>query len=482
MSARNAAERYVSASTRLQQVESGLTSGGGVRLLESAERGALEPPAFGDVFITDGDYRIDYKGHETRIYEKDENGAWKQNTRIWGDPHVDELSTGKGDDWHFGEDSTFILPDGTKLSLNTQETKPGNGIYFTVGIDIQSGTTRADAGKSFEDEMRSAGVAEDRVEFDAKYADTKGTSGGVFALVGGQWAMLDPVGFRGVEPESWKGYRPEIVKSPVVERVDGGDLRVTFIGHATVLIQIAGLNVLTDPIWAKRASPLSWAGPPRFAPPGLDLDELPPIDAVVVSHNHYDHLSVSTLRELTRRGVPLVLAPLGNKELLDRRGIAGARDLDWWETHRIDDGVSITCVPAQHFSGRGLSDRMATLWGGFVIETPDGVVYYAGDTGVGPHFAQVRERFGPPRLAVLPIGAYRPAWFMQPVHVDPREAAEAHLTLGARTSLAGHYGCFELADEGPTTPVLELDEACTSLGIPRDEFWTLAIGEARDAP
>lgn len=282
--------------------------------------------------------------------------------------------------------------------------------------------------------------------------------------------------------EIWKGYRPEIVKSPVVERVDGGDLRVTFIGHATVLIQIAGLNVLTDPIWAKRASPLSWAGPKRFAPPGLDLDELPPIDAVVVSHNHYDHLSVSTLRELTRRGVPLVLAPLGNKELLDRRGIAGARDLDWWETHRIDDGVSITCVPAQHFSGRGLSDRMATLWGGFVIETPDGVVYYAGDTGVGPHFAQVRERFGPPRLAVLPIGAYRPAWFMQPVHVDPREAAEAHLTLGARTSLAVHYGCFELADEGPTTPVLELDEACTSLGIPRDEFWTLAIGEARDAP
>ncbi|MEL6548398.1 MAG: DUF1521 domain-containing protein, partial [Myxococcota bacterium] len=206
MSARTAAERYVSASTRLQQAESGLTSGGGVRLLDSAERGALEPPAFGDVFITEGDYRIDYKGHETRIYEKDENGAWKQNTRIWGDPHVDELSTGKGDDWHFGEDSTFILPDGTKLSLNTQETKPGNGIYFTVGIDIQSGTTRAYAGKSFEDEMRSAGVAEDRVEFDAKYADTKGTSGGVFALVGGQWAMLDPVGFRDVETESWKGY------------------------------------------------------------------------------------------------------------------------------------------------------------------------------------------------------------------------------------------------------------------------------------
>ena len=284
------------------------------------------------------------------------------------------------------------------------------------------------------------------------------------------------------DAESWNGYKPTPVKSEVVERVLGEDLRVTFVGHATILIQVAGLNILTDPIWAKRASPLGWVGPKRFTQPGIALEDLPPIDAVLISHNHYDHLSLPTLRELTALGVPLVLAPLGNKALLDRHDIAGAVDLDWWESYDAGENVKITCVPAQHFSGRGTSDRMATLWGGFVIEAPGGPIYFAGDTGDGPHFAQVRERFGPQRLAVLPIGAYRPAWFMRPVHVNPREAAEAHQTLGAATSLAVHFGCFELADEGPETPVVELDAACSELGIDRSVFWTLAVGEARSVP
>ena len=284
------------------------------------------------------------------------------------------------------------------------------------------------------------------------------------------------------DAESWDGYEPAIAQNQVQERVLGDELRVTFVGHATTLIQVAGLNILTDPIWSKRASPLGWVGPKRFVPPGIALEDLPPIDAVLISHNHYDHLSLSTLRDLTNLGVPLVLAPLGNKALLDRHDVAGAKDLDWWESCEVTGDVKITCVPAQHFSGRGTSDRMATLWGGFVIEAPGGPIYFAGDTGVGPQFEQVRERFGPPRLAILPIGAYRPAWFMQPVHVNPLEAAEAHQTLGATTSLAVHFGCFELADEGPETPVRELDAACRRLGVDRESFWTLAVGEARGVP
>lgn len=186
--------------------DAALTSGGGVRLLSPEDQTGLHPPPLGEVFVTEGGFRIDYEGHETRIYEPDESGRWQLNTRIWGDPHVDEKGTGDGDDWHFGEDSTFILPDGTKLSLNTKETEPGNGIYFTVGIDIQSGTQRAFAGEGFDGTKRAAGVAEDRVEFDMMHADTKGTSGGVFALIGAQWAKLGAQGFQDVESESWQGY------------------------------------------------------------------------------------------------------------------------------------------------------------------------------------------------------------------------------------------------------------------------------------
>ena len=281
---------------------------------------------------------------------------------------------------------------------------------------------------------------------------------------------------------SWDGFEPTVVESEVRERVLGDELRVTFVGHATVLIQVAGVNILTDPVWSERASPVGWVGPKRFVEPGVALGDLPPIDAVLISHNHYDHLSIPTLQQLTAAGVPLILAPLGNKALLDRHDIAGGMDLDWWQSHDVADGVKITCVPAQHFTGRAGSDRMATLWGGFVIEAPGGPIYFAGDTGDGPQFAQVRGRFGPLRLAILPIGAYRPRWFMEPVHVNPKEATEAHLELEAATSLAIHFGCFELADEGPETPLVELDAACLELGVDRSTFWTLDVGEARGVP
>jgi len=302
-----------------------------------------------------------------------------------------------------------------------------------------------------------------------------------------------PIGDRGLldvlrwrlarDVDAWDDYDPPATVPAVPdERVHGEALRVTFVGHASVLIQTAGLNVLTDPIWSERASPVSWAGPARHAPPGIRFEDLPPIDAVLVSHNHYDHLDVDTLERLAAEHGPAIWVPLGNAALLGEHDVGGGRDLDWWDRVELADGVWLSCVPARHFSGRALTDRGAALWAGFVLETPGGVVYFAGDTGDGPHFEQTRARFGAPRLALLPIGAYLPPWFMSPVHVDPREAAEVHLRLGARTSLAIHFGCFELGDDGPTQPAEELAAARIALGIDPGSFWILAAGEARDVP
>lgn len=278
----------------------------------------------------------------------------------------------------------------------------------------------------------------------------------------------------------WDGFEAETLAPEIVTRVAGDELRVTFIGHASTLIQTAGLNVLTDPVWSRRASPVTFAGPERHAAPGIAFADLPPIDVVLVSHNHYDHLDVDTLALLAAGHAPAIYLPLGNTALLEERGIDGGRDLDWWDSAALANEVTLTAVPAQHFSGRGFFDDDRTLWAGFVLETPGGVIYFAGDTGVGPHFEQVRERFGPPRLALLPIGAYLPAWFMRPVHVSPREAAEAHLTLGARTSLGVHFGCFELADDGPGDPPRELAEARAALGIADEAFRAPVVGGVYD--
>jgi L-ascorbate metabolism protein UlaG (beta-lactamase superfamily) len=239
-------------------------------------------------------------------------------------------------------------------------------------------------------------------------------------------------------------------------RVEGATLRVTFVNHSTFLIQTAGLNILTDPIWSERCSPVPFAGPKRHRPPGLRFEDLPPIDAVLVSHNHYDHMDVATLRAL--RGVR-IYAPLGSAALLARHRVWNALDMEWWDSAHLGDAVSVTCVPSQHFCARGLSDRNATLWGGFVISTPHGHVYFAGDTGWGKHFEQIAERFGPMRLAMLPIGSYLPRWFMKPAHIDPAEAVDAHFVLRAKTSIAIHYGTFALGDDGEQEPLDDLRKA-----------------------
>jgi L-ascorbate metabolism protein UlaG (beta-lactamase superfamily) len=206
----------------------------------------------------------------------------------------------------------------------------------------------------------------------------------------------------------WDAWTDAPPGPPPPQRVGGDALRVTFVNHATTLIQIGGINILTDPIWSFRCSPVTWTGPKRHRDPGIRFEDLPPIDLVLVSHNHYDHMDLATLERLARAHDPLFVVGLGNGAMLAEHGIAKTRELDWWES--LDTGgLRIHSVPAQHFSARGLCDRDANLWTGFVVEHPQaGRVYFAGDTGFGPHFAQIRERIGAPRLALLPIGAFRP--------------------------------------------------------------------------
>ena len=285
------------------------------------------------------------------------------------------------------------------------------------------------------------------------------------------------------------GYWREWVDDPPgprpPKRVD--DLRITFVNHATTLIQINGLNILTDPIWSERCSPVSFAGPKRHRPPGIRFEDLPPIDVVLVSHNHYDHLDLPTLRALEHRDHPLILTPLGNSALMARGGVFGARDLDWWQTTAVpgsaspaDRQITVTAVPSNHFCARALSDRNRTLWGGFVVSAPAGNVYFAGDTGWGPHFEEIARRFPTIRLALLPIGAYLPRWFMKPAHIEPEEAVKAHILLNAGTSMAMHYGTFNLGDDGELEPVEDLRRAISRHGNPR--FWILGFGEGRDVP
>lgn len=275
----------------------------------------------------------------------------------------------------------------------------------------------------------------------------------------GEWSSVDPA-----------------PGPPPPERVHGSDCRVTFVGHATLLVQLEGLNLLTDPVWADRVGPRSKVGPKRYRPPGLRFEDLPPIDLVLLSHNHYDHLCEATMRRLAEHHRPTVVTGLGNAQLLNRFGIDDAHDLDWWaSTER--NGATITAVPMRHFSGRGPGDRDRTLWCGLHVKHPSGAVLFAGDTGYGTHFRQIRDRLGAPRVALLPIGAYRPRFMMKAVHVDPPEAVQAHQDLGATTSVAMHFGTFPLADDGMDEPERDLAAALAAAGVSQDGFRVLPHGE-----
>jgi L-ascorbate metabolism protein UlaG (beta-lactamase superfamily) len=250
----------------------------------------------------------------------------------------------------------------------------------------------------------------------------------------------------------WQKWREITVAAPPPRRVAGGSLRVTWVNHSTFLIQTEGLNILTDPIWSERCSPVSFAGPRRHHAPGIRFEDLPPIDVVLISHNHYDHMDAPTLVRLAQEHRPRIVAGLGNSAFLQKALRHESVDLDWWQFVELSPSVRIHAVPAQHFSSRGMADRDANLWCGFVIETPHGPIYFAGDTGFGPHFDLIRQRFGAMRLALLPIGAFRPEWFMCAVHISPKDAVRAAQALDAATSIPMHYATFHLGDDGQDEP------------------------------
>jgi L-ascorbate metabolism protein UlaG (beta-lactamase superfamily) len=255
------------------------------------------------------------------------------------------------------------------------------------------------------------------------------------------------------------------------------EIALTFVGHSTFLLQFGPVNVLTDPIWSERASPVQWAGPRRVRRPGVSFEQLPPIDVVLVSHTHYDHLDLPTLRRLNERDAPLVVTGLGTFRFLNRRGFAKVEELDWWQTYRFNESLRFTMTPAQHFSRRGLFDLNATLWGGFWIEYESRKLFFAADTAYNGHFKGIRDRLGPPDVALLPIGAYEPRWFMSASHMNPEEAVQAHLDLGAARSVAMHFGTFQLTDEPIDEPVRELRASLARHGISEETFRVLGFGE-----
>jgi L-ascorbate metabolism protein UlaG (beta-lactamase superfamily) len=288
-----------------------------------------------------------------------------------------------------------------------------------------------------------------------------------------RWMMRRKIG-------PWRRWIPSTPGPKPAEQVDGSTLSVTFVNHSTVLLQTEGMNILTDPVWSRRVSPVSFTGPQRHRDPGIRFEDLPEIHCLLISHNHYDHFDAPTLKRLAARHEPTVFCPLGLAGPLRRLGFQKVRELDWWQSEALGEW-SIHCVPAQHFSARTPFDRNRRLWCGWVIEAAHGNLYFAGDTGFCEVFTSLRDRFSRFRLALLPIGAYEPGWFMGPIHMTPEQAVEARSILDAATAVAIHFGTFALADDGETEPVERLQRALQDREDV-DKFWILQEGEVRPVP
>jgi L-ascorbate metabolism protein UlaG (beta-lactamase superfamily) len=272
---------------------------------------------------------------------------------------------------------------------------------------------------------------------------------------------------------------------PVAPRIFGNDLRATFIGHASVLLQTQGANLLIDPVFSDRASPLSFAGPLRVAAPGLAIEELPPLDAILVTHNHYDHLDLATLATLAKLRPCPVYTPLGNDTIMRGHDKAiDARAFDWGERVALSAAVAVTFEPCYHWSARGTRDRRMALWAAFVFETLGGKIYHIGDTGYakGEIFRSLRVKHGPMRLAILPIGAYEPRWFMRDHHINPEEAVGIFEDCGAQYALAHHWGTFQLTYEDIDEPPKRLKIALERAGISSECFQVLRPGGVFDVP
>lgn len=276
---------------------------------------------------------------------------------------------------------------------------------------------------------------------------------------------------------------PDWAPSPYADRpppqVRGSVCRISYVGHASFLLQTAGLNILIDPIWSKRASPFSFYGPKRVNDPGIAFENLPRIDIILVSHAHYDHLDVPTLSRLAAAHRPRILTALGNDAILRKEAGIDAQAFDWGERAALNSEAAVTFVPTRHWSARSLADRNLSLWAGFAIETPGGKIFHVPDSGYGEghHFRTARERYGPFRLAILPIGAYEPRWFMRDQHMNPGESVRAFQDCGAEFALGHHYGTFQLTEEAIDAPPIALAAALAATEISPERFRLLKPGQ-----
>ena len=284
-----------------------------------------------------------------------------------------------------------------------------------------------------------------------------------------------------------RGAFPRAIPEFAAPRADASEVSLTWVGHATFLIQIAGMNVLTDPVWSERCSPIQWAGPRRYMPPGIRFKLLPPIDLVLLSHDHYDHLDSETVRQIVSdHSEARWIVPLGMAPLLIKQGLVAVQEFDWWEEREVHAGVVLGCVPAQHFSGRGFR-RNRTLWCGWTVTGGKHRVYFVGDTGRHPAFGEIGDRFGPFDAVLIPIGAYDPRWFMAPVHLDPEEAIESFLELTAKSEpvcpmVPMHWGTFKLTDEPMSEPPQRAKAIWLRRGLDLDRLWIMGHGETRWLP
>ena len=269
-------------------------------------------------------------------------------------------------------------------------------------------------------------------------------------------------------------------------RAGADHFSATWIGHSTVLLQFAGKNIITDPVFSQRASPVQWAGPRRLTDPSMPTSALPPIDIVLLSHNHYDHLDKASVKRIARANPAAVwVAPLGLSSYVRRWGVRDLVELDWWGS-AVVDGIRVTATPARHFTARGIRDRNKSLWCGFALEVDGRRAYFAGDTAYHPAFGEIGERCGPFDFVMIPIGAYDPRWFMKIVHVDPEEAVQiyrdiiaAHPNNQNPLMLAIHWGTFRLTDEPMDEPPQRAISRWRDMGLAGNRLWIAKLGETR---
>ena len=291
---------------------------------------------------------------------------------------------------------------------------------------------------------------------------------------------------RDLPPDPAPGTLPLVEPRIAAPRAPADEIRITWVGHATFLVQVGGVNLLTDPHWSRRASPVQFAGPARFMPPGVPWESLPPIDGVLLSHNHYDHLDDGTVRRLRERFGDRIrwFTPLEYRRWFRGRGIGNVTEMDWWDEATLPGpagALRIVALPCQHWTSRTPWDRQEQLWASWAVIAPGGrSVYFGGDTGWFPGYPEIRERVGSFDALLMPIGAYEPRWFMKPVHMNPEEAIRAYRELGGAGTLAGmHWGTWRLTDEDPLEPPARTRQVWAALGLPPERLWVPAHGETR---